>query len=67
MLTETTVIKLNEIKLTTMSGAFREQLIKPNISELSFEDRFVLLVDQEWTSRNKPLKEANQESKIRRI
>ena len=51
MLTETTVNKLNEMKLTTMARAFKEQLITPNISELSFEDRFGLLVDQEWTSR----------------
>lgn len=51
MLTETTVKKLNEMKLTTMARAFNEQLVTPNISELSFEDRFGLLVDQEWTSR----------------
>ena len=51
MLTETTVNKLNEMKLTTMARAFKEQLVTPNISELSFEDRFGLLVDQEWTSR----------------
>ena len=51
MLTDTTVNKLNEMKLTTMSRVFREQLTDPNISKLSFEDRFGLLVDQEWTSR----------------
>ena len=31
MLTETTVNKLNEMKLTTMARAFKEQLTTPNI------------------------------------
>lgn len=39
------------MKLTTMARAFNEQLVTPNISKLSFEDRFGLLVDKEWTSR----------------
>ena len=51
MLTDTTVNKLNEMKLTTMSRVFKEQLTDPNITKLSFEDRFGLLVDQEWSSR----------------
>ena len=51
MLTDTTVNKLNEMKLTTMSRVFKEQLTDPNITKLSFEDRFGLLVDQEWASR----------------
>lgn len=32
MLTETTVKKLNEMKLTTMARVFNEQLVTPNIS-----------------------------------
>ena len=65
MLTETTVNKLNEMKLTTMARAFKEQLITPNISELSFEDRFGLLVDQEWTSRkNNHLKKLIKRAKF---
>ena len=51
MLTENTVNKLNEMRLTTMAKAFREQLTEPNISGMPFEDRFGLLVDREWTSR----------------
>ena len=51
MLTENTVSKLQEMKLTAMARAFNEQLTDPAISDLSFEDRFGLLVDQEWTSR----------------
>ena len=51
MLSENTVNKLNEMRLTAMARAFKEQLNDPNLSNLSFEDRFGLLVDQEWASR----------------
>ena len=65
MLTETTVNKLNEMKLTTMARAFKEQLTTPCISELSFEERFGLLVDQEWTSRkNNHLKKLIKKAKF---
>lgn len=51
MLAENTANKLQEMKLTAMARAFKAQLSDPNIAGLSFEDRFGLLVDQEWTSR----------------
>ena len=51
MLTENTANKLNEMRLTTMAKAFKEQMTDQNVSNLPFEDRFGLLVDQEWTSR----------------
>lgn len=51
MLTENTVNKLNEKRLTAIARVFKEQLNDPNLSNLSFEDRFGLLVDQEWTYR----------------
>lgn len=51
MLTENTISKLREIRLGTMAEAFKEQLTNPEISSLSFEDRFGLLVDAEWTTR----------------
>lgn len=51
MLTETTVTKLQEMHLSTMAKAFKEQMTDPAMSELSFEDRFGLIVDQEWTNR----------------
>ena len=47
MLTENTVTKLQEMKLTAMAKAFKEQLTDPNNNGLAFEDRFGLLVDQE--------------------
>ncbi len=51
MLTETTVHKLQEMHLSAMARAFKEQISDANMSSLSFEDRFGLLVDHEWTSR----------------
>ena len=39
--------KLYEMHLTVMAKVFKDQLTDPNISKLSFEDRFGLLVDQE--------------------
>ncbi len=51
MLTENTVNKLNEMRLTAMARAFKEQLTDPCMTGISFEDRFGMLVDQEWTSR----------------
>lgn len=51
MLTENTVTKLQEMRLSAMAKAFTEQLSDSNITGLSFEDRFGLLVDREWISR----------------
>lgn len=51
MLTENTANKLQEMKLTAMARAFKAQLTDPDAAGLSFEDRFGLLVDQEWISR----------------
>ena len=45
MLTENAITKLQKMQLSTMAYAFKEQLADPNISELSFEDRFGLIVD----------------------
>ena len=65
MLTENTVNKLQEMKLTAMARAFKEQLNDPNINGLAFEDRFGLLVDQEWTSRkNNHLKRLIKQAKF---
>lgn len=65
MLTENTVTKLQEMKLTTMARAFKEQLSNPNMASLSFEDRFGLIVDQEWISRkNNHLKRLIKQAKF---
>lgn len=51
MLKEVTVSKLQDMRLSTMARAFQEQLLTPEMASLSFEERFGLLVDQEWTTR----------------
>ena len=51
MLTENTVSKLHEMKLSVMAQSFREQMTNQELVGLSFEDRFSLIVDSEWASR----------------
>lgn len=51
MLTENTITKLQEMHLTVMAKAFKEQLSDLEMNALSFEDRMGLIVDREWTSR----------------
>lgn len=51
MLTENTITKLQEMRLTVMANAFKEQLSDSGMKALSFEDRMGLIVDREWTSR----------------
>ena len=51
MLSENTVSKLHEMKLSVMASAFREQSMDNNFTSMSFEERFGLLVDIEWVSR----------------
>jgi DNA replication protein DnaC len=49
MLTEQTLEKLYTMKLNGMADAFQQQLEDADIADLSFEERFGLLVDQQWT------------------
>lgn len=49
MLNEQTIEKLYAMKLNAMADAFREQSEQPETCELSFEERFGLLVDRQWT------------------
>lgn len=51
MYDKSTIDKLIEMKLTTMADAFRQQSNDKNYKDLSFEDRFGLIVDSEYTSR----------------
>lgn len=43
-----TIEKLHGMKLHGMAEAFRAQLDTPDLNQLSFEDRFALLVDRQW-------------------
>jgi DNA replication protein DnaC len=48
MLNQPTIEKLYTMKLNGMADAFREQLETTAASQLSFEERFGLLVDRQW-------------------
>lgn len=50
MLTNETISKLHDMHLA-MARRFKEQLDDTAVRNLSFEDRFGLLVDAEWTTR----------------
>ena len=51
MLNEQTLEKLHSMKLFGMADAFRAQIESAQTSGLSFEERFALLVDEQWTWR----------------
>lgn len=51
MLTNHTLDQLRVLKLTGMADAFAQQLEQPATHELSFGERFALLVDRETTHR----------------
>ena len=51
MLDNNTVQKLHEMKLSVMAAAFKKQLEDKAAAELTFEERFGLIVDAEWTTR----------------
>ena len=46
MLTQQTLEKLYTMKLNGMADAFRQQQEDTEVTSLSFEERFALLVDQ---------------------
>lgn len=48
MLNQPTVEKLHAMKLYAMADAFRTQMERADTSQLSFEERFGMLVDQQW-------------------
>lgn len=48
MLNQPTLEKLQTMKLHGMADAFRTQLETADTSQLSFEERFAMLVDQQW-------------------
>ena len=51
MLSNETVPKLREMHLGVMAGAFSAQLDDAQFQTVSFEDRFAMLVDAEWSAR----------------
>jgi DNA replication protein DnaC len=66
MLSEPTLIRLRELRLTGMAAAFEEQQALPDAHSLSFEDRFSLLVEREATVReNRRLTRLLRQAKLR--
>lgn len=51
MLEQATIEKLHQMKLSAMAEAFRKQTQDQSLAGLSFEDRFGLIVDTEWSKR----------------
>lgn len=51
MLTQPTVDILRKLRLQGLADAYLRQLQDPRMNELSFEERFGLLVDHQWTER----------------
>lgn len=66
MLNEETYQKLVAMKLRGLAAAFQELLDQKGPDKLSFEERFGLLVDREWTERqDRRLKRRYQVAKLR--
>ena len=51
MTRQATIDKLHDMRLSTMANAFTDQCDSGTYDDLSFEDRFAILVDTEWTQR----------------
>ena len=51
MLNEQTIEKLMDLHLRDMAKAFRTQMQDNTLKDMSFEDRFGLLVDAQWAQR----------------
>ena len=52
MMSEQTLQSLRQLKLTGMAKAYELQVSQPHAHDLSFDERFALLVDHESTSRD---------------
>ena len=66
MLNHQTLEKLRALRLLGMAEAFRAQAEQPDITQLSFEERFALLVDQQWNwKQNRALARRLANAKLR--
>ena len=66
MLNQHTLEKLQTLRLLGMADAFRAQAEQPDITQLSFEERFALLVDQQWNwKQNRALARRLANAKLR--
>jgi DNA replication protein DnaC len=66
MFMQPTIEKLYAMKLIGMADALSQQMSDPGTSQLSFEERLSLLVDQQWTwKQNKALARRLRNAKLR--
>lgn len=66
MLTNPTIEKLNSMRFYGMARALSDQSKQPDINSLSFDERFALLVDQEYDDReNRRLKNRLRQAKLK--
>jgi DNA replication protein DnaC len=66
MLTNPTTEKLQELRLTGMQGAYREQRESDEYDSLTFDERFGFIVDREYTERhNRRLATRLRKAKLR--
>lgn len=65
MLNQQTIEKLYTMRLRGMAEAFSQQQEDPNTTQLSFEERFALLVDRQWSWRqNRALQRRLREGRL---
>src|SRR5215469_13887061 len=66
MLNQPTIEKLHTLRLHGMANAFRTQLETPATHQLSFDERFALLVDEQWLwKQNRALVRRLQAAKLK--
>jgi DNA replication protein DnaC len=66
MLNQPTIEKLHTMRLHGMANAFRAQLETTESHQLSFDERFALLVDQQWLwKENRALERRLQAAKLK--
>ena len=66
MLNEQTFEKLYALKLFGMAEAFKDQMARPDMNDLSFEERFGMLVDAQYLFReNKRMKRLLKNAKLK--
>src|SRR4029077_20706312 len=65
MLNQQTIEKLYAMRMRGMADAFTQQQEEPQATQLSFEERFALLVDRQWTWRqNRILERRLREARL---
>ena len=65
MLNQPTIEKLYTMRMRGMADAFTQQQEEPQSTQLSFEERFALLVDRQWNWRqNRALERRLRESRL---